>query len=102
MTCEVSKNAFLSEKLNNFIKFLSDAIKQKNELVKTLNSLKSYPIQYFVQYVKVSIVPYKDDLDGFITKLCIEYNINIYDFGEEEKDKLKRYLTMFIEVVEDN
>lgn len=101
MTCEVSKNAFLSEKLNNFIKFLSDVIK-KNELVKTLNSLKSYPIQYFVQYVKVSIVPYKNDLDGFITKLCIEYNINIYDFGEEDRNRLKRYLAMFIEVVEDN
>lgn len=101
MTSDISKNAFLAEKLTNFINFLKSVLNARNELVKSLNSLKSYPIQYFVQYIKTSMLPHKDNLDQYVDKLCIEYNINLYEFEDKDKEKLKRYLSCFIEVIED-
>lgn len=89
---------FINEKLQNFIKFTNEVFKDNKNILEKFEPLKKLEIEQFILYVNTYIKTYKDDLEGFIDKLCSE---NKFDKSKLEKDKLekfKKYLTMFCEI----
>lgn len=97
---EISVQNFLKEKLKNFIAFLKQVLKSNNTLTRDLHKLELLPMFHFVSYINSSLRPHKDDLDKYLVEMCLQYNLNIYDFKEEDKAKFKKYCECFIEIIE--
>ena len=97
---------FLKAKLENFKKFINNQL----ELVDIPQENKdhlSVEITFYKQNITVfipSIVKLANyDIDKAIKLFLLQYDINIDDIKEDiDYEKLKKYLTMFIDVVKNN
>lgn len=110
----MQKKQFITEKLTNFKKFLSD------EFIKLLNSeehagvfnsghVKTFhdEINFLINNVDVFISLFSSinvkDTDECIKVFLLKYNINIDDIRDGiDYNKLKRYIEMFNEVINGN
>ena len=68
--------------------------KDQGLISRWIESVEKAPFTQLHKFVLLNLVPIKDDIDGFIKKFEIKFEFEIKD-----KEKLNRYLTMFIEVL---
>lgn len=86
----------LAEKKNNFYKFLSSLEVNNINFNNFLIKLESISIDEFIYYISTQLINHKDNLDNYVQLNIEEYNI---DINEEQKDKFKRYIDLFISLV---
>jgi HEPN domain-containing protein len=87
----------IQEKYSNFIKFIKDKYPE-NENIEQIENLN---VKLVIEYLKTSIYPFKHDTELLMLNISTEYNINLKDFTIEEKEKLKKYMKFFIEMIEE-
>ena len=85
----------IEEKYKNFIKFIQIKYPENKEIEKMKN------IKLVIEYLKNSIYPYRNDPEMLMLNISDEYKINLKEFTNEEKIKLKKYLNFFIEQIEE-
>lgn len=98
----ISKRDYLNAKLSNFKKFINDHIPNDNSKFKNdLLMLCSVSVEDFTSYIIIKVKPFKNNVDEYINKMASEYNVDIIKYQKEDVSKLKRYLEMFIDIIED-
>lgn len=93
-------NHFLQEKRENFCKFLLDVFPGNQKIKEDIDKYMYIGIPEFCIYVKQNITPYKNEIDLFVknnfNKYCDKYKIE--DVKNEDLNKIKRYLLLFIDI----
>eukprot|EP01080_Neovahlkampfia_damariscottae_P009816 gene9816-2140_t len=87
----------IEEKYKNFIKFIQNKYPENNEIEK----MKNINVKLVIEYLKNSIYPYRHDPEMLMFNISDEYKINLNEFSNDEKTKLKKYLNFFIEQIEE-
>ena len=87
----------IEEKYINFIKFIQIKYPENNEIEK----MKNINIKLVIGYLKNSIYPHRHDPEIIMLNISDEYKINLKEFSNDEKIKLKKYLNFFIEQIEE-
>lgn len=87
---------FVKMKINNFCIFLSSSFPDNEMIVNEINSYKNIEVLDFLLYIKENIAPQDFDLDIFVEKKFSVYSPKKLD--EEIKNKIIRYLRMFIDL----
>eukprot|EP01080_Neovahlkampfia_damariscottae_P006666 gene6666-10830_t len=62
--------------------------------------MKNVNVKLVIEYSKNSIYPYRHDPEMLMFNISDEYKINLNEFSNDEKIKLKKYLKFFIEMIE--
>lgn len=101
-------NEFIIEKLGNFIKFLASLkhLVYKPEMLNTLiNSLAEIQVQKDIiairGFISINLCPYRLEPETAVNVFINRYEIKTKEpLSEEVLDKFKRYIQMFIELVE--
>lgn len=97
-----NKRDFINAKLSNFKKFINDHIPDANSKFKNdLLMLCSVSVEDFTSYIIIKVKPFKTNIEEYISKMSSEYNVDISKYQKEDVNKLKRYLEMFLDIVED-
>lgn len=80
----------LQEKLDNFKQFVKDnCAKDKKDCTEQYDNMQVYQLLIFAQYV---LVPAESDLTELLDTICERTGI-------KDREKLKRYLQCFIDLV---
>lgn len=114
----------LQEKKDNFVKFLKEVIeneetiklttsKEKEKFSQCIEKLDSAKVELFIYYITKELIPQKDKIDTYVnTFLCKNGISEISPFLNDEelkklsevlvgyKDKVKKYLKLFIDILE--
>jgi len=85
---------FIEEKKHNFEKFLHEKLPVEfNEYIAKLEHA-STPV--FVLWIKTNLTSKKDRIDTYINDILKQHGFDRSQFLQEDMDKFKRYLDMFI------
>ena len=96
---------FITQKINNFAKFLRTAIliKCKKDIANysaKLDELENVDKNQFTQYIIVEIVPYKNNINAFVEKLLADAQLSLSDLTADELTKIRLYIECFIDYVQ--
>ena len=86
----------IEEKYKNFISFIQMKFPNNEEIEK----MKNVEIKFVIHFLKSEIYPLKHDPNLLMLKLSKNYNIELSEFSNEEKEKLKKYMKFFCEMIE--
>ena len=101
----VTNDVFLKAKLNGFVDFLKSCLKNRlhnsryTEFANKIDELKNADSAQFIVHITTDMVPWKSNIGGYVEKLLKEQEIDSKDLSAEEKQKLGRYVSCFIDVV---
>lgn len=114
----------IQEKKDNFIKFLTEVLESEevikhiteseiNTFKQSIEKLQSASIVIFIFYITKELMPQKDNLDEYLKKFLTMNGINEDSFFlddeklkeypqilSEYKEKVKKYLRLFIDIME--
>ena len=102
---EVTNDAFLKEKLNRFIDFLKSCLKNRvnnsrySEFSDKIEQLRGIDSGPFIVHITTDMVPWKSNVAGYVEKLLVDQEVGTSDLTAEEKTKLGRYVSCFIDIV---
>ena len=100
-----SNREFLQTKRSNFVKFVKQVVaKHKNHAKfasfnKKIADLEIVSMDLFVTAIVDTMVPFKENPIGFVTKVLQENGVESSDLTPEELTKLGLYIECFISVV---
>lgn len=114
----------IEEKKNNFTNFLVEVIEneevikniteeERNTFMKSIRKLSEASVTLFIFYITKELIPNKDNLNEYIKKFLNMNGINEDSFFlddeklkdyppilSEYKEKIQRYLKLFIDIME--
>ena len=102
----VTNDAFLKEKLNRFVDFLKSSLKNRlhnsrySEFSNKIEQLRTVDSAQFIVHITTDMVPWKSNVAGYVEKLLTDQEVNTNDLTAEEKIKLGRYVSCFIDIVQ--
>lgn len=93
-------NHFLKEKRNNFSNYILEIFGDSDKVKEDIDMYNYVDNATFLLYVRTNILPCAKDLDKLISEKFESY-FNENDkvkINSEQRNKLKRYLNMFIDL----
>jgi len=102
----VTNDSFLKEKLGHFVAYLKTILKKHlanarfAEFEKKIGELEAIDIAQFLTYVITEMVPYKTNVAQFVGKLLKDNDVDSAALAPEERTKLGRYVSCFIETAQ--
>jgi len=102
----VTNDAFVKEKLHNFVAFLKNVLKKhlKNaryaEFEQKIGELEAIDTAAFIVHVLHEMKPYKTVPLQYVAKLLKEQDVDASALTPDEVARMARYVTCFIEVAE--
>jgi hypothetical protein len=96
----MDSHKWLDEKRNNFKLFVEKILPTDNGLRKQLQLLASLSHELLITVIRSELIPHKKDLMAYIRAKALEHHVPIEKIDAMDLDKLKRYLELFIDYVE--
>lgn len=89
------------EKLKNFFSHLKSILPNNPQLDTLINQFENAPIEFIITYIENEIYPYRMEEEFLIIKICNNYGINTSILTQENKEKIKKYINFFCEIIEE-
>ena len=105
MASPISNDAFLREKIVNFVAYLKALLYARlnnaryKEFETKINELRNIDTAHFIIHVTESMVPYKTAVPTYVSRMVAEHGLENKDFTTDELTKLCRYVECFIDVI---
>jgi len=87
----------LKAKFENLFKFLEKILEKDFDKIKAYKDIES---ELIVEMIKLKVIPLKHNPEYLIERFFEEIHVDISKLTLEDKEKLKKYLNFFIDVVE--
>jgi len=97
MSSTVTVRDLLKQKFENLFKFLEGVLDKDFDKIKCYKDIES---ELIVEMIKLKVLPLKHSQDYLIERFFEEIHVDISKLTLEDKEKLKKYLNFFIDVVE--
>ena len=100
-----TNDAFLKSKMTNFVDFLTSCLEKllKNERFSEyqnkIDEIKNIDTALFIIHITETMVPYKTNVSQYVVKMLAEHELNADVLSADEKIRLGRYVSCFIETV---
>lgn len=98
----------IAEKKKNFTLFLIKTLIDNNkipdickiEINKFIDIIQKTNIDQFIYFIQSELIKYKNKTNIYVDNLFIQYGINTEDVTNDDIDKFKRYIELFIKLVQ--
>jgi hypothetical protein len=87
----------IKAKFENLFKFLENVLDKDFDKIKAYKDIET---ELIVEMIKLKVIPLKHSQDYLIERFFDDLHIDITKLSNEDKDKLKKYLNFFVDVVE--
>jgi len=87
----------LKAKFENLFKFLEKILEKDFDKIKAYKDIET---ELIVEFVRLKILPLKHNPEYLIERFFDDLKLDITKLTPEDKEKLKKYLNCFIEIVE--
>jgi len=87
----------IKAKFENLFKFLEKILEKDFDKIKAYKDIES---ELIVEMIKLKVIPLKHNPEYLIERFFDDLHIDITKLSNEDKDKLKKYLNFFVDVVE--
>jgi hypothetical protein len=87
----------IKAKFENLFKFLEKILEKDFDKI---NAYKDIESELIVEMIKLKVIPLKHNPEYLIERFFDDLHIDITKLSNEDKDKLKKYLNFFVDVVE--
>ena len=101
----VTNDAFLREKMLKFVDFLKSCLKTRmnnarfEEFSNKIEELRTVDTAKFIIHVTTDMSPWKPNVQGYVEKMLNDQSVASDALTAEEKTKLGRYISCFIDIV---
>lgn len=89
---------FIKEKLINFKNFCKKTFPLNLKISDQCEQLTTISVSLFVAFIKQYVLPFDANIDEFISKLSVDYELEIEKIEEEDKIKFVKYFKFFCEI----
>ena len=100
-----TNDAFLKKIINNFCDFLTSCLEKRlknerfTEFKNKIDELKGIDTALFILHITETMVPFKTNVSQYVVKMLAEHELNADVLSADEKIRLGRYISCFIEIV---
>ena len=100
-----TNDAFLKEKMNRFVDFMSACLKKHmentryTEFTNKLEELRGVDTAHFILHVTESMCPYKTNAAAYVSRQLGEHGLVDSDLSKEDFSKFTRFIECFIAIV---
>jgi len=100
-----TNDQFLRDKINGFVAFLTACLYSRlnnqryKEFEDAISQLRVCDTGHFILHVTEQMCPYRSNVPAYVERMLGEHAVKPEDLTTDERAKLERYVSMFIEVV---
>ena len=100
----VTNDAFLRDKMLKFVDFLKSCLKTRmnnsrfEEFSNKIEELRTVDTAKFIIHVTTDMTPWKSNIQGYVEKMLSDQNVASDALTFEEKMKLGRFISCFIDI----
>ena len=105
MTASVTNDEFLRDKMLKFADFLKSTLKSRMdnsrfaEFSNKIEELRTLDTAKFIMHITTDMSPWKSNIPGYVEKILKDQDVGPEDLTAEEKIKLGRFFSCFIDIV---
>ena len=100
----VTNDAFLRDKMLKFVDFLKSCLKTRmnnsrfEEFSNKIEELRTVDTAKFIIHVTTDMTPWKSNVQGYVEKILSDQSVASDAITTEEKMKLGRFISCFIDI----